>query len=319
MCRSSYFLRDPFDPANLRVQRLRNALRLAQPDRDFPNDGWGNAQPPGNAAVDPVIKTESPQVTESRGILQGQILSFETRAEYRRTNIAVKIKIGEALPESFAIRVNELRKRLGLTQKELAKICTVSQTQISAWEAGLDNPSLPALVKLGRLAGDPERTWWWEKAGFAEPEGPNEPDIRRIPLLKDAAAAGTPRAIDEKEIESYLSLPQEWVGRRSSITAIRVVGDSMTPILDEGYIALVDTTVRDPKRLVNQMVVARADDGITIKWLRKERVRGEDMYLLVPNHASVRHQVRVIAEGSDTVSIVGKVVKWIGEPPPPRK
>ena len=152
-----------------------------------------------------------------------------------------------------------------------------------------------------------------------EGEPAHESEYRRVPLLKDAAAAGTPRAIDEKEIETYLTLPEQWIGRKSSITAIRVVGDSMLPILDDGYIALVDTSVRDPKRLVNQMVAARADDGVTIKWLRREKGHGSDMYLLVPQNTSQRHPVRVITEGSESVSIVGIVVKWIGEPPPPRK
>lgn len=89
----------------------------------------------------------------------------------------------------------------------------------------------------------------------------------------------------------------------------------MSPILEPGYIVLVDTGDRDPRRLVNQMVAARADDGVTIKWLRKEK----ETYILLPNHTSLRHPVRIISPGSDSVSIVGRVVKWIGEPPLPRK
>jgi SOS-response transcriptional repressor LexA len=319
MCRSSNLCRDPFDPANLRVQRLSNALRLARPDRDFAYDGAGYSQLPGDPAVEPVIEGSSAQVLETRGILQGHVVSFDRGAEYRFPDIGVKIKISQPIPSDLPNRVKELRKKLGMTQKQLAEFCTVSQVQISNWETGIDSPSPKALVKLGKLAGDPDRSWWLARAGVEPEPGPNESDVRRVPLLKDAAAAGTPRAIDEKEVESYLTLPEQWVGRRSSITAIRVVGDSMLPILDDGYIALIDTSVRDPKRLVNQMVAARADDGVTIKWLRREKSHGTDMYLLVPQHTSQRHPVRVITEGSDSVSIVGKVVKWIGEPPPPRK
>jgi SOS-response transcriptional repressor LexA len=317
----SHLRRDPLDAPHFSGECLRNPVRLAQPERDLTHDRWGNSELPGDAAIQAVIEGGTAQLLETRGILQGQILSFETRAEYRFADIAVKLKIGEPIPADLPNRIKELRKRLGMTQKELAGFCTVSQVQISNWESGKDSPSPKALVRLGKLAGDPDRAWWWEKAGLkeAEPERPNEPVVRRVPLLKDAAAAGTPRAVDEKEIDRYLSLPEEWIGRRSSITAIRVVGDSMTPIVDEGYIVLVDTSLREPKRLVNQMVAARAEDGVTIKWLRKVKLRGEEMFELVANHTSTRHPTRIIAEGSDSVSIVGKVVKWIGEPPPPRK
>ncbi len=223
-----------------------------------------------------------------------------------------------------------------MLQAEFAKRMGVSQATVSDWERGRKEPSIDSYNKLARLCPDDAEAKWFvqrylkltgmdqiaasyrNKAKIEQfrTSEVNE-DVVRVPMLKDAAAAGTPRAIDEKEIEKHLAIPQEWVGRRSTITAIKVVGDSMSPILEEGYIVLVDTNDRDPKRLINQMVAARDEDGVTIKWLR--RGDRKDVFLLVPQHTSVRHPVRLLVEGSAEVEVVGRVLKWIGEPPPPRR
>lgn len=318
MCSSSHPRRDPFNPPPFDGQRLPYSLRFGQADIDPPNGGRANPELPGDPAIEPVVEGGASQVLDSRDTLQGQILSFERGAEYRYSYIEVKDKITAPSTSDFANRIKELRQKYGLTQKQLAEICTVSQVQISKWESGIDNPNPRALVRIGEFVGDPDRVWWRQQAGIKE-EATAEPEVRKIKLLKDAAAAGTNRALDEKEIEAMLPMPVRLIGRKTPITAIPVVGDSMSPILDDGYIVLVDTSAKDPKRLVNQMVAARDEVGVTIKWLRREKVRGEEIYMLVPNHTSIRHPIRVIAEGSETVSIVGKVVKWIGEPPPPRK
>jgi phage repressor protein C with HTH and peptisase S24 domain len=93
--------------------------------------------------------------------------------------------------------------------------------------------------------------------------------------------------------------------------AIRVTGDSMSPILEEGYVVLIDLTQKDPKRLVNEMVAARdSEGGVTIKWLRKIG----KYFMLVPQHTSQRHEPQMI-ESDDDWAVVGKVIRWIGEPP----
>ena len=77
---------------------------------------------------------------------------------------------------------------------------------------------------------------------------------------------------------------------------------------------LVDVAQRKADELVGYMVAAREDDGVTIKWLRKDG----DVYFLVPQHTSERHPIRVIRD-EGTWSIVGKVVKIIGDPPQPKR
>jgi phage repressor protein C with HTH and peptisase S24 domain len=112
-------------------------------------------------------------------------------------------------------------------------------------------------------------------------------------------------------IESYIEFPAAWCPKPQNCVAIRVTGDSMSPILEEGYVVLIDLTQKDPKRLVNEMVAARdSEGGVTIKWLRKIG----KYFMLVPQHTSQRHEPQMI-ESDDDWAVVGKVIRWIGEPP----
>jgi SOS-response transcriptional repressor LexA len=217
----------------------------------------------------------------------------------------------EVRPE-IGKRIRELRKRLNLTQEGLAAHCKVHQGMIARWESGELQVPGDALVIIGRLASEPDKWWWWQLIGLKEEDFGSvraEGRYALVPLLKEAVAAGTGRIVTEKEIDSYLTFPKEWLPARN-VTALKVKGDSMSPIIEDGYIVLVDTSQRDPGRLIGSMVAAREDDAVTIKWLRKEG----KFYQLVPQHTSVRHPVRILTPDQD-FGIVGRVIKWIGEPP----
>ena len=165
------------------------------------------------------------------------------------------------------------------------------------------------------LAPWDKKDLWLRHAGVSLQEPANDPvSTREVPLLRDAAARGTPRAVDEEEIEEVLSFPQRWLPRGGSIFAVRVTGDSMSPLLEEDYVVLVNVASRDANRLVGRMVLARDGDEVTVKWLRRQ----EKMFLLVPQNTSPRHPIRVWTR-SDNRAIVGEVVCWIGQPPRPRK
>jgi SOS-response transcriptional repressor LexA len=129
-----------------------------------------------------------------------------------------------------------------------------------------------------------------------------------IPLLKDAAAAGLPRLIQEREIAEKLLLPRKWFPDAQAVRCIRVKGDSMSPILEDDYIVAIDTTQADPRKLVGQMVAAGdPEGGVTVKWLRRT---GSNL-ILVPQHTSVRHNPVVLEPGW---RIIGRVLFWIGKP-----
>jgi SOS-response transcriptional repressor LexA len=242
--------------------------------------------------------------------------------------IPVKQKIGAILRsgKSGAVlgeKIRELRQRKELTQKEFGDALGVTQGAVMQWEKGMTRPSPMAMVAIGRMAGD-DKNWWYQQAGRTQEMIENAfegffkqvaaADALSVPLIAGKAAAGPARALDEKEIEDRLCFPAVWFKPSQKVIALRVSGDSMSPIIEEGYVVLVDISQRDPTKLVNEMVLAREGDGVTIKWLR----RVNKMYQLVPQHTSLRHQVKILMPEEDA-GIVGKVLKWIGEPPPPKK
>ncbi|MBW8283105.1 MAG: helix-turn-helix domain-containing protein [Rhizobium sp.] len=69
--------------------------------------------------------------------------------ENRRT-LAERARRGDLhLPEAVA----ELRKGIGMSQEEFAKILGLTRRQIAEIEAGSANPTLGTLTKIGRLFG----------------------------------------------------------------------------------------------------------------------------------------------------------------------
>ena len=209
----------------------------------------------------------------------------------------------------------ELRRTQFMGQIAFAKWLGVSQSVVAKWETGARPVPYKTVLLLATSVTDPAQREFWGKLAGIKPLGDAElENTREVPLLRDAAACGTPRAVDEKEIEEVLSFPQRWLPRGGSIFAIKVVGDSMSPLLEEGYIVLVDIASRSADKLADRMILARDGDEVTVKWLRRQ----ESMLLLVPQNTSPRHAVRVWTR-SDNRAIVGEVVCWIGQPPRPRK
>ena len=212
-------------------------------------------------------------------------------------------------------RIRSFRKSRGWNQTQLAEATGVTQSQVSRWEAGDDVPTSTALAAIASLADDTERTLWIADAGLSQFMGNRDEDVRKIPVLKDAAAAGTPRAIDPHATESTISLPRSWLPKGGKLYALWVSGDSMAPIVNDGYLVIVSVSGRKPDELLGRMVAARQGEGITIKWLRKDA----GVYFLVPQQTSEGHPIRVLTQEGDW-SIVGEVVKIIGDPPtPPRQ
>ena len=248
-----------------------------------------------------------------------QIDASLTASIYSEWNNVARGKIPQGIddPDALSIggAVKELRKALGYSQLQLAQALDVSQGNIAKWETGKLKPPGKALAILARLAPEEQSGWWLQQAGVKlEHYSAEQSETRSVPVLKDAAAAGTPRVVDENEIDYRLKLPRQMLPKGGNLVGIRVEGDSMSPILESGYIAIVDVAQHTMGKLVNQMVAAREGDGVTLKWLRQQ----EDLFLLVPQNTSSRHPVRVL-KAEDDWSIIGAVVTWVGFPSKQRK
>jgi transcriptional regulator with XRE-family HTH domain len=215
--------------------------------------------------------------------------------------------------------IKAIRKSFGMTQVEFAERLRTKQGVLTYWEAGKKRPGAEKILEIASITTDAElKAQLLDASGLTDlvtkpaeqtPGGYPKLSIR---LLRDAAAAGTPRMIDESEVEQVIEVPKRLLPGESGgeIVAITVKGNSMEPMLLTGSIVFIDLSQRDPKRLVNAMVAARVDGGITIKFLRK---MGKQ-YILIPFHVSPRYEVMPLS-GVDGDAIVGRVLGWFSEPP----
>lgn len=177
---------------------------------------------------------------------------------------------------------------------------TVSISNIAQCEKGINKPSailLSALANLqvnvnwvltgrGRpyLTGEQPFTITEDKSsyliqipktGLAEPGRvlPGLEDCVEVPLMTVEAAAGEPRVVED-EVEALLPIPKTLLPRgayRQQLSAVRIKGDSMAPLLPDGSIAVINHSLTDTNRLRRRIIAARIPDTdppeVTIKYL----------------------------------------------------
>ena len=239
------------------------------------------------------------------------------------------------MKKDFSLRIKKLRKRLGLTQHTLAEKLEVLPWAVASWEQGRWEPSGEHYAQLARLAPPEEAQFFLEKLGLDQetvrakwPEAPPQlPEIRiytteqwkpgtrdrlrfqvQIPVLRDEAAAGSPREINERDIDSFIAVPSKFVPKGTGVyTGIYIRGDSMEPILSDRFIVVVDHTQRDPVQLRGRMVAALVQEGVLVKWLARESQR--DRLILRSQNPTYDD---ILLDSPETNPIIGDVVFWWG-------
>lgn len=254
------------------------------------------------------------------------------------------------LPKDISSRIKRLRKALGLTQHGLAQKLGVLPWAVASWEQGRWEPSGEHYAQLARLAPPEQAQFFLGKLGIDRgtllskwPELSQKlpevqaPEIRiytteqwkpgtedrlrfqvQIPVLRDEAAAGSPREINERDIDSFVAVPAKFVPKGlGAYTGIYIRGDSMVPILGDRFIVVVDHTQRDPMRLRGRMVAALLQGGVLVKWLARE-TRRDHLVLRSQNPA----YEDIVLDSPETNPLIGDVVFWWGmqgkEGPRPR-
>ncbi len=177
-------------------------------------------------------------------------------------------------------RILGLREQLGLSQAALAARLHFSAMALSRWENGTHEPSAKAYVLLGNLASNPDRRWFWERAGLPAADasdmlprarivrpirrenrsGPSAIPVVNIPILRGTVA--TPGGKGDSVLnlqtlpaEEIIATPESWCPNPSETNCLRVKGDVMKPLINDGDIVAVDCAQTDPTRLNGKIVV----------------------------------------------------------------
>ncbi len=248
----------------------------------------------------------------------------------------------------WAARIEDLLRKLGLTQAGLAERLSVSPMTVSRWVRGTHRPTAETYIKLANLAGTPENLYFWEQAGLTGSNSPAHfldgdaihtsvvakltafkmvagqrisstsmeelPDGVAIPLLdaKVHAAAeglGPPPDLDTTKVNHILTAPLEWCTNTQALVGLKVQGDSMSPLIEDGSTIIVDTASTNPSKLDRKIVVAsHRDQGLKCSWLRQV---GPLQMLVAENPLYAPEEFTPKGHWS----MLGEVIWWITTPP----
>lgn len=213
---------------------------------------------------------------------------------------------------------------------------------VSRWERGILEVPANIYIKLGTLAGDPLCWDFWGRAGLRSEDvmrvlpaardrlhesrvasvlvvhaggrkktPARDDDFVAIPLLPVHAA--TPGERGDKDVdleqvrpEMLLAAPRDWCPNPNSTVCLRVKGNSMSPLILDGYIITVDTSEVRRDTLVGKIVVASsAERGLIVSRL----IRFDHTDALVSDH---REYESISLAPESAWRIIGRVVWWIG-------
>jgi SOS-response transcriptional repressor LexA len=204
--------------------------------------------------------------------------------------MTMKSKV-KASPE-WSRTIETLRHALKLNQAELGNRLETSAMAISRWERGEAEPPADAYIRLGKLAGDPLCWSFWGRAGLStadvmqvmpktrrrllgdrianvqvvhagagKRQAPEEKAFVAIPLLPVRAATPGEEGdqvadLDQLKPEAMLAAPAAWCPHPAATISVRVKGNSMSPLILDGYIIAIDTSNVAHDDLLGRIVVA---------------------------------------------------------------
>lgn len=170
---------------------------------------------------------------------------------------------------------------------------------------------------------DEERTTWLESlsriadaAGLSvvERESSKGDEYAFIPRALARPAAGGGSLETSGETEGALAFRREWLGRKTrtspeKLRVMVVVGDSMSPTIEDGDIVLVDEGVRKEEPRDGRVYVIRKGDEIYIKRFRQ----GVGELLFMGDNRDRDYQdVKIKPGEEDGFALIGRVL-WAGK------
>lgn len=140
-----------------------------------------------------------------------------------------------------AARYLAVRKKLGLSQPELAKALKVRKQTVSSWERGVSDPRIETARELARLAGV-HVEWLLSGEGPNGTTGSNVVNYigrgRRVPKLGDITTRIP--AVSKRQPTDFVQTQFD-CGPRSY--ALQIVGDSMEEDFRAGDVVVIDPDI----------------------------------------------------------------------------
>jgi phage repressor protein C with HTH and peptisase S24 domain len=211
----------------------------------------------------------------------------------------------------------EFRRRLRLIMQQfgsvadLARAVGVSDNAIYKWVSGRGQPSMMSLVNLAKAAGVSVE---WLATGRGAPA---KAKTESYGSLEPSEYVSTPRHVirppgsrsplQSEQLVDYINFRADWLGRvfnadPRSLALVEVAGDSMSPTIDDGDLALVD--LRESHFRHDGVYVLRTGNDLSIKRLQRQ----PDGSLVIRSDNPAYEPATVSAEN---LPLIGRVI-WIG-------
>ena len=194
-----------------------------------------------------------------------------------------------------------------LSPKEIAKKSGLSEQTVRAYVRQLEQAGEISRVAYGKYTSVDKAESAKESAAAADT---SDEDVLLVPLVTARAEAGRGELILDTGVESFIaygkaSLRSEIGFLPHRLVALRVTGDSMTPTLVPGDIAIV--ALDDVELIQGGVYVLRFHDVLMIKRLRE--ANGQKLVLTSDNGAYPPLVFRRDEASQLDIQIVGRVVK----------
>ena len=123
----------------------------------------------------------------------------------------------------FGERLKQLRKKVGITQVNLAKQLNVAQATIAMWETGKNEPDFESIKNLSLFFKVTPNYF----LGIPESTSDVKSNAIKIPVLGKIPAGIAVEAIED--ILDYEEVPADWGRGGKEYFALKIQGDSMSP------------------------------------------------------------------------------------------
>jgi SOS-response transcriptional repressor LexA len=139
-------------------------------------------------------------------------------------------------------------------------------------------------------------------------------ELVALPLLKVQAASHGEKGDDlhllsDAPIESMMAAPKDWCPNPAYTSCLRVRGNSMAPMIQDGFVVAVDSSQIDMNSLDGKIVIAwHKDVGLTISRFRLY----DHTAVLVPENSEYG---AVAISAKQPWKVVATVLWWIGKAP----
>jgi SOS-response transcriptional repressor LexA len=170
------------------------------------------------------------------------------------------------------------------------------------------------MPKLGnRISQRPSINFQIAHAGSAGKKL-STPQLVALPLLKVAVASHGGRGysstlLQDAPVESMIAAPKDWCPNPASTFCVRVTGDSMKPLIYNGYILTVDSSQTDPSELNDKVVIAwNKDMGLMVSRLQHY----DHTEVLQPENKDYES---IVLNNRNKWKILAKVLWWVGNAP----